>query len=501
MIMNREPHADKWDAKSRGGFFVGYSEISKDRVFLSDKRRIEIARDIRMTDEVPTKAPSKAKCDGDPLTTEPEENVEGTIEFQIDTSEPTINEPLSNDIPDEADEGRQTEAESDGIGETIKRGRGRPCIERTGRRGRPRKLYHDANFANVITEMAHLSETSLTEATQGPDADEWLDAIANELRSILKKDAWTIVPRPQDDNVLGSRIVLRNKFDQEGVLKGRKARIVAKGFAQRPGVDYDDAFAPVSRIESVRMMMALAAEHDMSIAHFDVTTAFLNGKLKEKVYMEVPKYIHEGLESLIQAESRNSVIHRKAAKMLADLKEGGKVCLLNKAIYGLRQAGRCWHSELSEDLLAFSMKRSCADPCIFYQGQGEDVMLVATYVDDILVACKNESRIATLYQHLSKSFEMKNLGQVQHCLGMEFSRNDSRITISQKGYITCLLKRFGMLDAKPARTPLEPNSKLQKPSGVEHEETSFPYQELVGSLMYLAICTRPDIAHATNYLS
>lgn len=349
--------------------------------------------------------------------------------------------------------------------------------------------------------MAHLSETPLIEATRGPDADEWLNAIADELRSILKNDTWTTVPRPQGERILGSRIVLRNKFDQEGTLKRRKARIVAQGFAQRPGIDYDDAFAPVSRIESVRMMAALAAEHDMSIEHYDVTTAFLNGKLKEKVYLEIPKCIHEGLENLIQAEPRDNKIRAKAEKMLTDLKSGDKVCLLSKAIYGLRQAGRCWHSELSEALLAFGTKRSSADPCVFYQGHGKEIMLIVTYVDDILVACRDKSRITALYQHLSKKFEMKNLGQVQHCLGMEFSRNDSKISITQKGYITCLLKRFGMSDAKPVSTPLEPNSKLQRPDTTGSEDTTFPYQELIGSLMYLAICTRPDIAHAINYLS
>lgn len=198
---------------------------------------------------------------------------------------------------------------------------------------------------------------------------------------------------------------------------------MTKGFAQLSGFD-DDAFAPVSRIESVQLMVALAAEY-MSIEHFDVTTAFLNGKLEERVYIEAPKDIHEGLENLIQAESRNSEIRKKGAKMLADLKNEDKVFHLSKAIYGLGEAGRCWHNELSKALLAFGTRRSSADPCVYYQGQGEEIMLIVKYVDDILVVCREKSRIAALYQHLSKKFEMKNLGPLKHCLGMEFLRNES----------------------------------------------------------------------------
>lgn len=179
-------HGDKWDAKSRKGIFVGYSDVSKGlRIFIPDERKIEISRNIQVVDQNPEDTLSRIKHDqDDPMTTETEKQTNETVELQIKTIGPIVGEL----IPDEESEESQIEAEYDNVSETIRRGRGRPRIERTGRRGRPRKLFHDANFANVLTEMAYTSETPLDETTQGPDADEWLDAIMVELRSILKND-------------------------------------------------------------------------------------------------------------------------------------------------------------------------------------------------------------------------------------------------------------------------------------------------------------------------
>jgi len=187
--------------------------------------------------------------------------------------------------------------------------------------------------------------------------------------------------------------------------------------------------------------------------------------------------------------------------MLKALRGENKVCLLNKAIYGLRQAGRCWHDKLSETLLAFGARRSSADPCVFYKGKGERLTLIVVYVDDILVASKQASRINELHLHLSKNFETRNLGSVKHCLGMEFEQTTFEVSIKQQGYVANLLHRFEMREAKPVGTPLEPGMKLQKSNSTEEDDKIYPYQELIGSLMYLAICTRPDIAYAVTYLS
>jgi len=208
------------------------------------------------------------------------------------------------------------------------------------------------------------------------------------------------------------------------------------------------------------------------------------------------------LEQIINTETRNSMIKIKATQMLSELRKENRVCLLKKALYGLRQAGRRWHMRCDEELKKFGLKNSLADPCLYYQGKGEDALLVAIYVDDILVASRNLGHIESLKKHLSEVFDIKDLGNVKHCLGIEFSRKKNGIAMCQSAYIKEILHRFGMTESKPVATPIEPGIKLKKDNqshGDDKEDR--PYKQLVGALMYLAICTRPDIAHAISYLS
>lgn len=156
-----------------------------------------------------------------------------------------------------------------------------------------------------------MTEFLIDEAIHGPDTAEWNDAIASELRSILKNDTWTLVDRPVSITIIGSRIVLRNKHREDGTLERRKARIIARGFAQRPGIDFDVTFAPVARTESIRTLMAVAAEKGMTVQQLDVTTAYLNGVLKE-IFMELPKNIQGGLRILAGNESEENDVQVKA---------------------------------------------------------------------------------------------------------------------------------------------------------------------------------------------
>lgn len=238
----------------------------------------------------------------------------------------------------------------------------------------------------------------------------------------------------------------------------------------------------------------------MTVEQLDITTAYLNGTLSERIHMEVPNYMRQGLEFLKQTESKQSHIRKVASQMLQDLESGNKVCLLNKAIYGLRQAGRCWNEKLSQTLLEFGAKKSSSDPCIFFKGKERPLLLIAIYVDDILIACQDKSEITKLKNFLSKRFEVKDLGPIKYCLGIKFNQKEDSITLNQKGYIRDLLERFGMTEANTVSTPLDPNVKLEKTEeDPEHEK--IPYQELIGSLLYLATCTRPDISYSVSYLS
>ena len=233
--------------------------------------------------------------------------------------------------------------------------------------GRPRKRYHpyqEHADQNPNSEEAHLAEVPTKQAVSGPDAKEWYRAMAAEVKSIIKNETWELVERPNDREVIGSRMVLRNKYKPDGKLERRKARIVARGFAQRPGVHFNQTFAPVARLGSIRLLVALAAEYGMSIRQFDVTTAYLNGVIEEEVFMETPNFLAEALESIIQTERNSSKIGITAKSMLKDLESGDKFCLLKKSLYGLKQAGRSWHVKLDGVLKRFGATPSNADPCV-----------------------------------------------------------------------------------------------------------------------------------------
>jgi len=249
----------------------------------------------------------------------------------------------------------------------------------------------------------------------------------------LKNETWIITDRPADRNPIGSRVVLRNKYKQDGTIERRKARIVAKGFAQHPGIDFKESFAPVARLGSIRTILALAAEKDLMVHYFDV--AFLNGKLDEEVYMEVLEYVTEALRKIASLEPADSVIRKKAVKMLKELEGGDKVCLLRKAIYELRQASRCWNDRIDQVLREFGAKKSSADSCVYIKGSGNDSIIIALYVDDILVASKDEKQISNFGRFLANKFEITHLGKVKHCLGMEFSSKDGEIIVNLDTFV------------------------------------------------------------------
>lgn len=238
----------------------------------------------------------------------------------------------------------------------------------------------------------------------------------------------------------------------------------------------------------------------MIIEQIDVTTAYLNGVLEQVVYMEVPEMTEDILEHITRTEPRGSNIHKGAENMLRSLRTYGGVCLLKKALYGLRQAGRQWFKRLDQELKNLGVVQSCNDPCVYYRGQGGDVLIIIVYVDDILIASRNLSRISQIKTGLKRSFVIRELGEANCCLGLEFLRHKDGYSIHQRGYIEEVLNRFGMGSCRPVSAPIEGGMKLRSSTNRDALQR-LPYRELIGSLMYLAVATRPDIAHAVSWLS
>jgi len=315
------------------------------------------------------------------------------------------------------------------------------------------------------------------EAMRSAAADEWTEACQYEMDALAKNGTWELVDLPPNRKAVKSKWVFKLKAD------GRyRARLVAKGFTQIPGIDYDETFSPVARFESLRMLLALAALEDWHIHQMDVKSAFLNGVLDEEIYMEQPQgFIITGKET--------------------------QVCRLHKAIYGLKQASRAWNLQFHGVLTALGFKRTHADAGIYVlpQREGDGPLFVIVYVDDITIMGASLEQIKRLKLDLSARYEMTDLGEIESYLGMRIVRDRSqrRIQIDQSGYVKDVLERFGMSDATPHNTPLPAGADehLVKYTGQASASDITHYQSLIGSLLYVQIGTRPDIAFAVSRLA
>jgi hypothetical protein len=210
----------------------------------------------------------------------------------------------------------------------------------------------------------------------------------------------------------------------------------------------------------------------------DVKTAFFNGKLEEEIYMEQPQgFVHQGGEHL--------------------------VCKLQKSLYGLKQSPRAWNQKLDAFFKSIEFMKSEADPRVYVAQVGDVKFFIVVHVDDLILVCNDQNKLLQIKEELNQKFEMKDLGELHFFLGMEVERNcDERLLrINQIKYLKEILKRFRMEECKPIGVPLDPKVKLQRNANGNDESKGFPYQQVVGSLMYAMLCTRPDLAYPISVLS
>ena len=301
----------------------------------------------------------------------------------------------------------------------------------------------------------------------------WLEAMRQELKSIDGNKTWSLVPRPSNRKVLGGKWVYKLKRGPNGEILRHKARWVVRGFEQEYGIDYDETFASVVKPMSYKALFAIAAALDLEIHQMDVKTAFLYGNVNEEIHVEQPHTLEDGTD---------------------------RVCKLNKALYGLKQSPRIWYDTLAAFLGELGFTPLTADLGVFFKGQ----VYVAIYVDDLLIVGPDLDEISKLKKALSRRFEMTDLGECSYYLGMEIKRDrrNKTIRLSQKGYLAKVLADFNMQNAKPVTTPMD-TSKLFPASEQERatEGDRRWYASAIGSLMYLMLGTRPDIAFAVSCLS
>ena len=439
----------KFDSKARRCIFLGYgTERKAYRLYDAERQKIISSRDVIFDESkcgieeerIPTCTGHMNSDNDDKSTTEDE-----VPEIKVEIPEIKDEEPVSEDeesvIEDEP--------------------------KRPVRLRKPPDMYGDwATLTRGATEP-----TSVHEVMKSPDKEKWKSAMENEMKSLHSNDVWDLVPLPAGRKVVGSKWVFKVKVAADGAVDRHKARLVAQGFSQKYGLDYDETFCPVVRSESVRAVIALAAGRKLKLHQLDVTTAFLNGTLDEEVFMKQPEgFVVNGKENL--------------------------VCKLKKSIYGLKQSPRCWNVALDSHLKSIGLQQSASDPCLYTAPEGE-MAIVAVYVDDILIATESEKKMRELKKCLSKKFDVKDLGELTSFLGVQVNHDPRGIWIGQPGYTTRVLEKFGMAEAKPVSTPVDTSVKLASKSE-SPEFAASTYQSAVGCLLYLSNWTRPDLTFAVS---
>ena len=454
ILNNGKDNISKFDAKSDEGIFLGYSTSSKAyRVF--NRRTLLVEESIHVVfDESNEKSSRKEDSIDDETGTKKLEQL-------------TINEdePKGDDDQENQDQTQEINATSP-----------KPLPkEWRYAHGHPKELIIGdpskgvstrSSIRNVCDYLAFVSQIEPKSIEEAEKDCNWINAMQDELNQFKRNNVWTLTERPLNVSVIGTKWVFRNKLDEHGIVTRNKARLVAKGYNQEEGIDFDETFAPVARLEAIRLLLAFACFMDFKLFQMDVKSAFLNGFIEEEVYVEQPP----GFEN---HEFPNHVFK------------------LHKALYGLKQAPRAWYDRLSSFLMKNDFSRGNVDNTLFLKKKNDDLLVVQIYVDDIIFGATNECLCQEFAKLMQSEFEMSMMGELNFFLGLQIKQTKEGISINQAKYTREILKKFGMETTKPIGTPMSSSCKLDKDECGKSVDQKL-YRGMIGSLLYLT-ASRPDI--------
>lgn len=501
----------KWEAKAERGVFVGYCDDTKGyRVWFPDQQKIVISRDVLFRENEKCYQPesSEAKSSGN-FAILPSENVSSKIDEQLNQVEKSFHEEnleqLIGDIstesraPNQSIEMLETRQFDDTINgqsaddtyqsvETVDDESDltwNPDPDDSNwtsddasdanycHTGESSKSFWSSMMEGCAFVMESSEPKSYQDAIQCLDNEKWIEAMDSEIASLEKNHTWNLVDLPDGRKVIDNKWVFKIKHNSAGDVQRFKARLVIRGFTQQYGIDYTETFSPVVKLTSVRLILAIAASQGLKLKQFDVETAFLYGSLNEEIYMCQPKGYEDNTN---------------------------RVCKLNKSLYGLKQASRIWNQKFTDFLQKFKFKVCASDNCVFVGNIAGRKIFLAIWIDDGLVAATTNRDIDELILFLQREFAIKVTDGI-FFVGLQINRLlDGSIHVNQSTYAKKVLSKFNMMDACAVDTPADTNTKpLCKL--VDGKLKAFPYREAVGSLMYLAVATRPDISFAVGLAS
>ena len=341
--------------------------------------------------------------------------------------------------------------------------------------GRSKRVRTEKSFSpDFLTYMLEGEPQTYKEAVNPTENLMWKEAIKSEIDSILHNHTWELVYLPMGCKPLSSKWIFKRKRIVDGAIDKYKARLVIKGYRQIEGLDYFDTYSPVTRIKSIRMVLAIAALKDLEVHQMDVKTAFLNGDLNEEIYMEQPEMFSAPGQEM-------------------------KVCRLVKSLYGLKQAPKQWHEKFDNIMLSHRFKINECDKCVYVKDDEHGYVIVCLYVDDMLIVGSDDKMITSTKNMLNSRFDMKEMGLADVILGIKIKRTSDGLVLSQSHYVDNILGKFDKDKSGIARTPVDVTLHFSKNKGESVAQVE--YSRVIRSLMYLMSCTRPDIAYAVNKLS
>ncbi|GJX46615.1 retrovirus-related pol polyprotein from transposon TNT 1-94 [Tanacetum coccineum] len=297
----------------------------------------------------------------------------------------------------------------------------------------------------------------------------WIEAMQEELHEFKRLEVWELVPPPDKAFVITLKWIYKVKLDELGGILKNKARLVAHGYRQEEGIDFEESFAPVARLEAIRIFLAFAAHMNMVVYQMDVKTTFLNGNLREEVYVSQP-------DGFVDPDKPNYVYK------------------LKKSLYGLKQAPRAWYDMLSSFLISNDFSKGSVDPTLFIRREGKELLLVQIYVDDIIFAASTPELCDLFAKIMCSKFKMSMMGKISFFLGLQISQSPRGIFINQSKYALESLKKYGFESCDPVDTPMVEKSKLDEDKEGKAVDPSH-YRGMIGTLLYLT-ASRPDLQFA-----
>ncbi|GJT95335.1 retrovirus-related pol polyprotein from transposon TNT 1-94 [Tanacetum coccineum] len=421
-IQTLNDYLTKFDPKSYEGVFLGYSQNSKAYIILNKHTR-KIEESLNVTfDETPP--PSKTS----PLVDDDLDEEEAIREIEKKN--------LENVVEDET-------LEIDEI-VNIKESRNHPLENVIGNLNQRTLRSQAQNQSNFYCFISTIEPKNVNEALGD---ESWIVAMQEELNQFIANDVWELVPQPKNMTIIGTKWVFRNKLDENGVVSRNKARLVAQGYNQQEGIDYDETYAPVARLESIRILLAYACALDFKLFQMDVKSAFLNGFINEEVYVaQPPGFI--------------------------DFEKPDHVYKLKKALYGLKQAPKAWYDRLKAFLIKHEYKMGMVDNTLFTKKKSSNLIIVQIYVDDIIFGLTCQDMCDEFAKIMHDEFEMSMMGELNFFLGLQIKQMEDGIFFNQSKYIKEMLKKYGLEDSKPMKTPMSSDTKLTKDEECESVDST-----------------------------